>query len=203
MMNNICVYGSGKHTDDLVEFYVRPSILKNYDDYERFIKGCEHCVRKDDRYIAYLAKLKSNGLDRCAVLGNIKNDDKVSLEMHHGPIFNLFDICDIVARHLINSGREDLTTFDVGDIVLEEHENDNIMIVMLSKTPHKGGHFNMFIDIKSTFGRIDRFIDRYQSSMVSEHWDFVFRYIDTLDHARGHSQDNGLFDTACKLKTFK
>lgn len=201
-MDNITIYGSGRKSEECISFYTTKHILKDYDEYEKFIKGCEHTVRKDDRYTAYIAKLKSNGLDRCAVLGNIKNDSKVSLEMHHGPIFNLFDICDIVARALLLRGAEDLTTFDVGDAVLTEHEKDNIMIVMLSKTPHRGGHFNMFIDIKSTFGRIDRFIDRYEDGMVEDHWGFLERYLDLCDQAPS-TMDNGLFDTAQRLKSFK
>lgn len=201
-MENINIFGSGRHADDCISYYVTKALLKDYDEYERFIKGCEHAVRKDDRYTAYVGKLKSHGLDRCAILGNIKNDSKVSLEMHHGPIFNLFDICDIVTRALLVRGEKELTTFDVGDAVLTQHEKDNIMIVMLSKTPHKGAHVNLFIDIKSTFGRIDRFIDEYEDGMIEEHWDFLSRYLDMCASAPS-TMDNGLFDTANRLKSFK
>lgn len=207
MSDLIRVHGTGKHEDDYITFGIEPKrILRDYDMYERFIKGCEHTVRKDDRYIAYIAKLKSAGLTHCAILGNIQEDDKVSLEMHHGPIFNLFDICDIVAKSMIKRGRiHDLTTFDIGDLVLTEHELDNIMIVMLSKTPHKGNHNNgrgIFINIKATFGRLDRFLDRYHDGMEEEHHDYIARYIAECKKAKG-SIDNGLFDTAEQLRSFK
>lgn len=202
-MENIKVHGSGKHADESIEYYAtEENTLNNYDTYEAFIKGCEHAVRKDDRYIAYIAKLKSNGLNFCAVLGNLKEDDKVKLEMHHGPIFNLFDICDIVARAMFKRGIEKITTFQVAKHVLEEHELDNIMIVMLSKSPHRGGHFNLFINIKSTVGRIERFIDRWSDGMVSEHWDYLERYLNECKKCKD-TVDNGLFDTAKRLKKFK
>lgn len=203
-MENISIYATGRNEDKKISFYADPDeLLKDYDKYEKFIKGCEHCVRKDDRYIDYIAKLKSKGLNRCAILGNIEEDSKVKLEMHHGPIFNLFDICDIVTRAMLKRGVTELTTYDVGDIVLTEHEKDNIMIVMLSKTPHRGGHFNVFINIKATFGRIDRFIDSYSDGMEDEHWQYVTRYMEQCKEADGKNYDAGLFDTNDRLKSFK
>lgn len=202
-MDNIQVRGTGRHSDEFLNYYASKEVtLNDYDEYEKFIKGCEHAVRKDDRYNAYLAKLKSNGLDFCAVLGNLKEDNKVKLEMHHGPIFNLFDICDIVTRAMFARGEKRITTFQVAKRVLEEHERDNIMIVMLSKSPHKGGHFNVFIHIKSTVGRIERFIDRYHDGMTNEHWGYITRYIEQCKKVE-HTTDNGLFDTAKRLKVFK
>lgn len=204
-MKNIEIYGNGRHADESVGFYANPKeMLNNYDVYERFIKGCEHCVRKDDRYIAYIAKLKSNGFNRCAILGNIQEDSKVSLEMHHGPIFNLFDICDIVTRATLKRGKDDLTTFDIGDLVLTEHELDNVMVVMLSKSAHKGGHSDgrgLFLSIKATVGRIDRFIDRWSDGMEREHWQYLQRYLEQCAQSDG-SIDNGLFDTAERLRSF-
>lgn len=203
MEENIYVHGIGKHEDDRIGYYAtKEETMENYDEYEKFIKGCELAVRKDDRYTDYIAKLKSNGLNFCAVLGNLKEDNSVKIEMHHGPIFNLFDICDIVARAMFKRGEKKITTFQVAKRVLEEHERDNIMIVMLSKSPHKGGHFNLFIHIKSTVGRIDRFIDRYHDGMEDEHWDYISRYIQECKKCKD-TVDNGLFDTANRLKIFK
>lgn len=179
-------------------------LLKDYDAYEKFIKGCEHCVRKDDRYTAFIGELRQNGFNRCAILGNIPtDDDKIKLEMHHGPIFNLFDICDIVTRHLIRNGTDELTTYKVADLVLTEHENYNVQVVMLSKTPHKGNHkSNVFINIKSSIGRIDRFIDKYEDGMENSHRSYVRRYMQ-LCKKYENSIDNGLFDVADQLKSFK
>jgi len=203
IMKNITVSGTGKHSKEFISYYATKStIMDDYDEYEKFIKGCEHAVRKDDRYTAYIAKLKQNGLNRCAVLGNLDGESGVSLEIHHGPIFNLFDYCDIVTRYMIATKEEKITTFQVAKRVLEEHEADHIMIVMLSKSPHKGGHFNLFIHIKSTFGLIDKFIDKYHLGMTAEHEDYIQRYIDQCKNC-DNTVDNGLFETANRLRSFK
>lgn len=206
--DNITIYGTGKNTEKFINFYAdKDLLLNNYDIYEDFIKGCEHCVRTDDRYKTIISKLKEAGLTKCAILGNITEDDKVKLEMHHGPIFNLFDICDIVTRACLNRNYPKLTTYDIGDIVLSEHEDNNIMVVMLSKTAHKSDHNkdarrSIFVNIKATVGRIDHFIDHWSDGMEKEHWFYIEKYIKECEKANA-SIDNGLFDTAEHLKEFK
>ena len=213
MSKNIKIYGIGRNEDRYIEYGVTDSLLDNYKKYVTFVKGCEHTVRKDDRYTDYVAKVHEAGYNQCAVLGNLTKGQKdIPLEMHHGPIFNLFDICDIVARyHLHRNDIKDLTTFDVGDEVLTCHEKDWIQVIMLSKTAHKGGHFNVFIDTKATVGRIDKFIEKYIDSMsdyfiedeaYEEYYDMIERYLKEAEKA-GITNDNGLFDTAEKLKRFK
>ena len=77
----IYVYGTGNFEEDYITFGVRKKdLLADYDDYERFIKHCEDCVRKEDRYTAYVKEMKEAGLTRCAILGNIEEDNKVKLE---------------------------------------------------------------------------------------------------------------------------
>ena len=61
---------------------------------EKFVKSVENRVRRSKLYKAYVAYLKVDcKLDRCAVFGNIKSDkgDKTKIEMHHGPIFTLWN----------------------------------------------------------------------------------------------------------------
>lgn len=201
------IYGSGKHTEDFITFEADADILlHNYDEYEKYVKGCEAMVRGDDRYKACISRYRAAGFDHCAILGNVikKGGDKIRLEMHHGPIFNLFDICDIALKaSLLRGNIQNLTTFDIADLVLTEHELDNIMVVFLSKTPHKGAHFNIFIDVKATVGRIDRFIDRWHDGMEDEHYEYIDRYLEACKNAEGNTTDNGLFETAEQLKKFK
>lgn len=200
------VYGTGRHEDKSITFGADPEILlHDYDAYEKYVKACEHTVRKDDRYTHYVGKLRTSGFDHCAVLGNVlEHGDKVELEMHHGPIFNLFDICDIVLKAELKRQRiPDLCTFDIGDLVLAEHEKDHIMVVMLSTTAHKAAHKNLFIDIKATVGRIDKFIDSYYDGMEAEHFRYIDQYIKACEDAEGKTNDQALFDTADMLRRFK
>lgn len=205
------IYGTGIHSDEYVSFEAEADdLLRDYDRYEKYVKGCEAMVRSDDRYTAYISKLKSGGMDKCAIMGSLPTDEpKLKIEMHHGPIFNLFDICDIVLRANLLRGNQAITTFDIADMVLTEHEKDNIMIVMLSKPVHMGGAHNkrsnkgIFIDIKATFGRLDRFIDNWHDGMEREHRGYIRRYCEECRRAEYRSQDQGLFDVAEKMESFK
>lgn len=200
------IYGIGRNTDKYITFGADPEILlHDYDEYVKFVKGCEHAVRKDDRYTHYVGKVRSSGFDHCAIIGHVTEGDtsKVKLEMHHGVIFNLFDYCDIVLRACLKRNDiPDLTTFDVADLVLTEHEKNNVGIVMLNETAHKAAHTNLFIDIRATTGRVDRFIERWEDGMEREHWETIDRYIKEYEKVRS-TVDNGLFDTEERLRSFK
>lgn len=206
----IHIYGKGKFRDESITFGAdSENILDDYKEYERFVKGCEYAVRKEDRYTAYIAELKKAGMTRCAILGDIKEDSKVKLEMHHGPIFNLFDICDIVTKAMLKRHTFiELTTMDVANLVLEEHRLGNIMVVMLSKTVHKGNHNkrgsrSIFVNIKATIGRIDRFVDKYYDGMEDDHIQMIEHYLEELKKAGPDSVDNGLMETGERLLRFK
>lgn len=207
----LIIHGTKRYEDDYISFEIEPDdLLNNYERYERYVKHIEAIVRGDDRYTSYIAKLKQGGLTRCAVLGNLPTDDpKIKVEMHHGPIFNLFDYCDIVLKASLNRGEDTLTSFDIADRILIEHEMDNIMIVMLSKPVHMEGAHNkksnkgLFVGIEATFGRLDRFIDRWADGMEREHEQYIDKYINECRHAKGKTLDQGLFDVADKLASFK
>ncbi len=205
------IYGKGRYEDEYISFEMEPDdLLNDYERYTRFVTHIETLVRSDDRYTAYIAKLKAGGLTRCAVLGNLPTDDpKIKVEMHHGPIFNLFDYTDIILKASLKRNHKRLTTFDIADLVLTEHEMDNIMIVMLSKNVHMEGAHNkksnkgVLIGIEATFGRIDRFIDRWSDGMEREHVQYIDKYIAECRAANGKTLDQGLFDIADKLESFK
>jgi len=211
MYQPLIIQGLGQYADEYVSFEAeKKDLLNDYDRFEKYVKGCEEMVRDDDRYTAYIAKLKEGGLTHCAIMGNLPEDEpKLKVEMHHGPIFNLFDICSIVLKACLLRGMNDITTFKIADLVLTEHERDHIMIVMLSKPVHMGGAHNrkssrgIFVDIKATFGRLDKFIDEWGDGMDSEHRSMIKRYCQECRNAEGNSLDQGLFDTAEKLKSFK
>lgn len=210
MKHSLRIYGSGKFADEYVSFEAEnDDLLSDYDRYEKYVKGCEAMVRLDDRYSNYISKLKQGGINRCAIMGRLPTDEpRLKIEMHHGPIFNLFDICDIVLKANLNRGNPRITTFTIADLVLTEHELDNIMIVMLSKPVHMGGAHNkrsnkgIFLDIRATFGRLDRFIDRWHDGMEKEHFGYIQRYCNECRRAEGQSLDQGLFDVAEHMESF-
>ena len=168
-----------------------------YTNYVSFIKGVEKTIRTSDDYTEYVASLKSRGLTRCQVLGNVDSNmsekgHKVSVEMHHGPIFTLFDYCAAVILSLVKQGKI-VTTFQIAKLVMDEHWAGNVQTVMLSSTVHAAvDSGKIFISLKQSTGDLSGFIKKYGTGLTDKNIKDINGYIDlSLKHK---STDNGLFD---------
>lgn len=111
--------------------------LTDIDVYRSFLKNVEKRVRNSVTYSHYKAFLMGLGLDHCQVHGYI-NSEMADIEMHHA-IFTLFDIALMVTEHLLNTYGY-ATTFDVVQIIKDEHKLHHVAVVMLSKTAHQAYH---------------------------------------------------------------
>lgn len=132
-------------------FYQTRDTLADMDRYKAFIDNCTHRFRKSRTYKSYKSYLMSMGLDRCQVIGNIQ-DGMANIEMHHN-FLTIYDITILISQHILNTvGR--CTTFDIVALLMQEHRNNNIPIVMLSETVHQLYHDNpdFYIPISMTFG---------------------------------------------------
>ena len=79
-----------------IPFFKDSEYFSNYESYVNFVKGIEKMVRTNDKYRKYINYLKNEvKLNKCQVLKNVTDED-CEIEMHHGPIFTLFDICSII-----------------------------------------------------------------------------------------------------------
>ena len=167
-------------TDDVIKFRRGKVDLREPEVFEDFIKSCENMIRKDPRYKNYISELKSMGFTKDVFQSGIDNErfPNTRIEMHHGPIFNLFEICAIVADHLLETG-EKINSFDVAKLVLEEHEKHHIMVVMgLTKTNHELVHDGkMFVHIKQSIGDVLKFLKKYKKGVKREHLYTLERYI--------------------------
>ena len=133
-------------------FYQTRDTLADMDRYKAFIDNCTHRFRKSRTYKSYKSYLMSMGLDRCQVIGNIQ-DGMANIEMHHN-FLTIYDITILISQHILNTvGR--CTTFDIVALLMQEHRNNNIPIVMLSETVHQLYHDNpdFYIPISMTFGK--------------------------------------------------
>ena len=132
-----------------------------------FIKSVEKLVRTSKLYKRYINYLKSDiGLTHCSVFGNIKSDkgDKTKIEMHHGPIFTLYDYVSIVLEKHLRDDAKDLNTFDIAAEVLDLHRRRLVQTVMLSESVHKSmdnKKLAPFITLDMTFGDLKGFIMEY------------------------------------------
>ena len=133
-----------------IPFFKDESYFQNYDNYVSFVKGVEAAVRGNDKYNKYIYYLKNEvKLDHCQVFKNITTEDEgVDIEMHHGPILTLYDVCAIVLEYFLLK-KWKITTFRVANQVLEEHQRNRVLVVMVSATAHEEIHNgDIFINIK-------------------------------------------------------
>lgn len=161
-------------------------------DFPRFIKTCENMIRTSKEYSAYIAYLKNDvGLRNCMIFSKI-SDEEASIEMHHGPIFTLFDICEIVSDYIItNVGY--INSSIVSNQVLEDHWDNIIQVVMLCKTAHKGlMHCDIkeenskskqnryFLNVNRAWGDFKKFCEKYALHFDRKHLFKINKYQEML-----------------------
>lgn len=155
--------------------------LTDVDVYRSFLKNVEKRVRSSVTYSHYKAFLMGLGLDHCQVHGYI-NSEMATIEMHHA-ILTLFDICLMVTEHLLNT-YGGCTSFDVVQIVKDEHKLHNIGLVMLSKTPHQlyhsdsGFYIHPDMCIGNWVNLIQKYIDGISQDLAFKLLYYIKRAID-------------------------
>lgn len=157
-------------------FYQTRDTLADMDRYKAFIDNCTHRFRKSRTYKSYKSYLMSMGLDRCQVIGNIQ-DGMANIEMHHN-FLTIYDITILISQHILNTvGR--CTTFDIIALLMQEHRNNNIPIVMLSETVHQLYHDNpdFYIPISMTFGKWWDLLIKYRYGITLDIAYKVVKYI--------------------------
>lgn len=176
--SNVTPFVDARASSYRIPFFKDEEYFSNYESYVSFIKGCEKQVRTNDRYKKYINYLKKEvKLDHCQVLRNISDED-ADIEMHHGPIFTLFDICCIVLEYFILK-KWKITTARIADAVLDEHQQNRIQVVMVSSTIHEEIHNReIFINYHQAYGDIGRFIDKYKDAMSPEYRAQLNKYIE-------------------------
>ena len=180
-----------------IPFFKDDEYFSNIDSYTKFIKGAEWEVRHSDRYSAYKKYLQNEAkLDHCQVFVEIGKDD-ADIEMHHGPVFTLYDYCTIILEWFLLNHMK-VTTFRIADVVLKEHEENHIQVVMLSTTIHEQVHNRgIFISMDQAFGDINAFIHKYYDAIGQELREKYNRY---LDRSRvSDSNDYGLLELTGKI----
>lgn len=167
--------------------------LSNTNERQRFIRKTESIIRKSVQYKAYKKKLMDSGINMCAVLGNI-TDEKAKIEMHHGPIFTLWDYVEITLQYLYKNNLP-ISTFRAADLVLSDHFDDLIQVVMISESVHKAIHNpsnnTMNIPLDSVWGDLVGYLEKYKGCFDYKHFAKLNDYLD-LDRS---NSDFDLFKT--------
>lgn len=150
--------------------------LLDIEEYRKFIKNVIRRFRKSRDYKGYKSYLMCIGMNRCQILGNI-TDEMAEVEMHHN-FLTIFDIAVLISQHILNTIGK-ITSFDLICLLSQEHRNNNIPIVMLSKTVHEMYHDdpNFYIPISMTFGKWWDLLIKYRYGITLDIADKVINYI--------------------------
>lgn len=168
------------------------------ENYKRFLDNAVYRFRHSTTYTHYKGNLMALGLDRCQVLKNITSE-MATIEMHHNMI-TVFDVALILSEYILKTvGR--ISTYDLVQLLKEEHKANRIPLVMLAKTPHQAYHntSDLFIHPSQCFGKWWEFLEMYHIGITQ---DIAFKILRYLKQAinEGGSNDNQLLDLYDKVK---
>ena len=199
-MPNIVYKGNYlKEISEEADEYSNISLYKDieyFDDersYNTFVKDCERMIRSSKDYKVFENYVMNIlGINFCQVNPEITADD-ATIEMHHGPMFTLFDYVNIVLYDYIRKNKK-ITTFRISDTILEEHFDLNVQVVMLTKTNHEGVHNrDIFLNVMQGIGNASGFIAKYKDSLNDDYKYRIHRYLQLCKESP--SFDNGFLDT--------
>jgi hypothetical protein len=177
--------------------------FQNPNDIIKFIKDVEKLIRTRKEYSGYIKYLKEKvGLHTCALYSDI-SDEQAIIEMHHGPIFTLFDIIEIQITYL-SLNNMPINSCILAHNVLKDHYENIIQVVMLCKAAHVAVHNEgdvsrnkrrFFIPIERSWGNINEYIRKYHKAFSINHYDKLKRYITEYKayDSDNRSSENELF----------
>lgn len=182
----------------MIPFEKSAEYFTSLENYNRFINSTEKLIRGSKDYKMYISYLKTEvKLDHCQVIKDV-NDEDCKIEMHHGPIFTLYDICAIIIEYYLLK-KWPITTPIIAKAVLDEHRKNRVQVVMLASTIHEEVHNRgIFIHYKQAWGDIAAFIKKYECAMGKEYIEKFNRYYQRC--AIQDSNDFGLLDLNSKLQ---
>lgn len=160
-----------------LSFYITKETMQDPEEYKSFLKNAERRFRATKEYKDYKAYLMSLGFDHCQVMGNIESDQEVDIELHHN-ILNLFDICIMICEHVLNTIGY-ISTFDLIQLLIYEHQHNRLGITFLSTTAHEmyTNNPDAYIPPEMTFGKWWELLERYRFGITYEIANKLIRYI--------------------------
>lgn len=192
---------SSDDTTDVIMMYKPVDYFTDSVAYTKFVKSAERVVRHSDDYKAFLHWVKNVlGLNFCQVSSKIVEGD-ASIEMHHGPIFTLFDYCAIILNDAIMRG-DKISTFRIADRVIQEHFELRVQVVMLAKTNHEAiTNRDLFLNVRQGIGNVDAFIKKYTHALDDEQKYKIWSYINFAK--MNETFDSGILDVPNVTKMLK
>ena len=109
-------------------------------------------------------------------MGNVTSEG-AEIELHHN-VLGLFDICLLISSHIINTVGV-ISTFDLVQLLIQEHWANRVGITFLSKTAHQmyTNDPDGYIPPEQTFGRWWELLDRYRYGITFDIANKIIKYI--------------------------
>jgi len=150
--------------------------LSDPERYKSFLKNAERRFRGSKEYKQYKNYIMSLGFTHCQVMGNIESGDKVEIELHHN-VLGLFDICILICEHVLNTIGH-INTFELIQLLIQEHRENRVGVVMLSTTMHQlfTGDMEGYIPPNMTFGRWWELLPKYRYGITYEIAQKIIKY---------------------------
>lgn len=150
-----------------LQFYATEETFVDIEYYKRFLDNAISRFRTSRTYKNYKGYLMGLGMDRCQILGNI-DESMADLEMHHN-FLTIFDIALMITEHTIKT-KGYISTFDLVMLLKEEHKNNRIPLVMLTKTVHQLYHANedFVIPAQYCFGYWQELLVKYNKGITRD-----------------------------------
>lgn len=177
----------------IIQFYQTSDSLNNIEDYRIFLKNVESAFRVSREYKAIKSRLIESGMTNCQIHGNL-NSEMVTIEMHHN-MLTLFDLAMIITEHMVRTtGR--ISSFDVERLLVDAHVNNEVLLVMLSKTPHQVYHNNseFFLPFEMCIGEPWKFLEKYKYGITQDIAYKILRYLRQEEKNNGKINDQGLLN---------
>ena len=170
-------------------------------EYTKFVKSCETSIRRSPDYKVFIHYIKKVlGINFCQVSSKIYDTD-ATIEMHHGPIFTLFDITSVILNYYMKTGKK-INTMRITNAVLQEHFDMHVQVVMLAVTNHEATHNrDLFLHVNQGIGNLTEFIDLYKDSLDDIHKYKIWNYINMCK--ANPSFDKGYLDVDHISKVIK
>ena len=150
-----------------LQFYATEETFVDIEYYKRFLENAISRFRTSRTYKNYKGYLMGLGMNKCQILGNI-DENMADLEMHHN-FLTIFDIALMITEHTIKT-KGYISTFDLVMLLKQEHKENRIPLVMLTKTVHQLYHANedFVIPAQYCFGYWQELLVKYNKGITRD-----------------------------------
>lgn len=194
---------SSPNSEYSIMFKQTKESLLEIDTYKKFIQNAVSQFRHSRFYKQYKSYLIDLGLNRCQYFPNITTDvlGANGIEMHHN-FLTIYDIALMICEHVINTEGY-ITSFDLIHLLKQEHSENRIPIVMLSKTVHQMYHNNeeFVIPANQCFGFWMELLIKYNRGITINIANKVINFLQaSIESIRGIADNTAYANTLLSLR---